>query len=208
MSSWRAFCHTVHLASLGVWAGAVVMAGATAAVAFPTLRDLNVRVSGPAPGFEDDHFRFAAGAVAQRVFLIGDVISFACAMLSGVTLLALIAVFGISARRPATIVRALALGVALASLAAMLLIVTPRINAASVQHFAAAKSGDAAAAAIHKHAVADLHPLARNLLFAEIVAVLVSLVSGAWSLATSPEAVGSPASNPYPEPDLLRRTSV
>lgn len=207
MSSWRAFCHTAHLTALGLWAGAITTSAATAAVAFPTLKALETRIGGLAPGFESDHYRFAAGAVAQRVFTIADIVAFACAMVAATTLLLLVAVFKIPPRRPATILRSMALAIAVASLAAMLLIVTPQINKASELHYAAAKAGDAPAAAQHKKAVDDLHPLASKLLMAEVVGVLVSLVVGAWSLASAapPERLPSGTANPYPEPELLRR---
>ncbi len=210
MSSWRSFCIAVHLTCLGLWAGSVAIAGATAAVAFPKLHAMRVLIQEPllARGFEEEHFRFAAGGVAQTVFLIADMVSFACAFASAVTLLAMVVWLKLPVKRASTYVRAVALGVALASLAAMLFVVTPQINAAGAQHLAAAKAGDVGAAAVHRNAVDELHPLASILLGAEFLSALIALFAGAWSLGGSPEVWAGESrarSNEYPEPDLLRR---
>ena len=214
MSSWRAFCHTIHLAALGIWAGAIALAAATAAVAFPTLKHMDVRIPSLPPGSESDHFRFAAGAVAQRVFNIGDIVAFGCAMLSALALLALVGAFKIPMKRPANALRALALTIAIASLAALLLVVTPSINAASEAHLAAVIAGNHEDAARHRAAVDDLHPLASMLMSIELVSVLIALLCGGWSLATGAQRSGAFAadapnpSNPYPEPALLKRKSI
>jgi hypothetical protein len=207
MSSWRSFCIAVHLTCLGLWAGAVAMAAATAAVAFPKLHHLEVRITEPklAPGFEQEHYRFAAGAVAQTVFLIGDMVSFVCAMGAALTLLAMVVWLKLPLKQGSTYVRALALGIALASLAALLFVITPQINAAAAMHLEAAKIGDVAAAALHRKAVDDLHPISSKLFGAEFLGALVALFVGAWSLGGSPsdESRATPAE--YPEPELLRR---
>ncbi len=207
MSSWRSFCIAIHLTSLGLWAGAIAISGAAAAVVFPTLRDMNVSVPGLSPMVEKDHFRFAAGAVAQRVFLITDILSFACALAAATSLLAMVVWLQVPVARSSMYIRALALGVALASLAAMLFVVTPQINTAAQLHLAAAKSGDLAAAALHRQAVDDLHPIASYLMGAEFFGALIAAFVGAWSVVASP-AADKPSAKPkpaeYPEPDLLR----
>ena len=207
MSSWRPFCIAVHLTALGVWAGAVAISGVTAAVAFPKLKAMQVLIREPrvAPGFEDDHFRFAAGSVAQTVFLIADVLSFACAFAAAATLLAMVVWLKLPTRRVSTYVRALAVGIALAALAASLFVVTPQINAAAAQHLRAAIAGDAAASVVHRGAVADLHPLASALLMLQLVGALVAVFAGAWSLAELPMQERAIRGEAYPDPDLLKR---
>ena len=66
MSNWRGFVEGLHLSSLGLWAGSVIMSAATAAIAFPTMKQMGVRVPEIAPAFEGDSYRFAAGAVAAK----------------------------------------------------------------------------------------------------------------------------------------------
>lgn len=194
----------VHLTCLGLWAGVVAISGATAAVAFPTLKAMDVRVPGLAPGFESDHYRFAAGAVAQRVFLIADIVSFTCALGAAASLLAMVLWLKLPVAKGSLFVRALALGVGLAALAAALFVVTPQINTAAQLHLAAAQAGDEAAAAVHRKAVNDLHPMASYLLGAEFFGALIALAAGAWSLGESPARVKPPGPPEYPEPALLR----
>jgi hypothetical protein len=207
--SWRSFCTALHLTCLGLWAGGVLISGATAAVAFPTLHEMNVHLPDIPDAFQGDAYRFTAGAVAQRVFLIADMLSFACAMIAGITLLALFFLGGLERNRPSTYVRALAYGIALASLAATLFVVTPSIAAASRDHLRAAKAGDTAAADLARRASADLHPLATNLLVAEFLGATLALFVGALAAARasvpapSPTVSGSPT---YPEPALLKRS--
>ncbi|HMN41142.1 MAG TPA: hypothetical protein PKE29_09875 [Phycisphaerales bacterium] len=211
MSNWKPFCTAMHLTALGLWAGSVAMAAATAAVAFPTLKALGVELPSVGAAFQPDAYRFAAGAVAASVFFISDVVAFACAMIACVTLLVLMLGGHLGPRRPSTYVRALALGVAVASLAAILFVVTPGISAGAKGHLAAARAGDEKAAAMHKQAVDDLHPISTNLLAAEFASVLVALFLAAWAAGGGgpgegppgvSEADGRPA---YPEPALRRR---
>lgn len=207
MSSWKPFCIAVHLTALGLWAGAVAISGATAAVAFPKLKAMQVLIREPkvAPGFEDDHFRFAAGSVAQTVFLIADMVSFACAFAAAVTLLAMVVRLKLPTRRVSTYVRALAVGIALAALAASLFVVTPQINAAAAAHLQAVIAGDAPAAAAHRKAAADLHPFASVLLMLQFGGALIAAFVGAWSLSELPGQERSSQTSAYPEPDLLKR---
>jgi hypothetical protein len=205
MSPWRSFLVCVHLASLGLWLGVSVGVVATAAIAFPAMKALGVRVTSLPESAENQH-RFVAGAVAQRVFLFGDTVAFACALLSAASMAGLLVAGVWPLRRPGTLVRALAMGVALASLASMLLIVTPSINAASRAHFAAAMAGDSAVAAEHARAVDDLHPMASALMLSMIVSVLIVLLGGLWAVARGGGARDSdePRRGSLPEPALLR----
>lgn len=204
MSTWRAFCETLHLVVLGLWLGTLFAVGAAAAVIFPTTKALNVRLA-DFPGDGADHYRIVAGRVAERVFLIGDAVMFPCALIAAATLGVLFAFHRIPVARPAAIIRSLAMGVALASFAALLLIVTPGINKGAQGHFAAAKMGDAAAAQMHRAAVDDLHPIATLLLFVEFVSIFIALVCGAWSLARPHASVPTPISTSgYEVPALAR----
>lgn len=207
MSPWRSLMITVHLASLGVWLGVTAGVAATAAIAFPTARDLGVRVV-DLPETAASQHRFVAGAIAERVFLFGDTVGFGCALLAAATMGALLTMGAWSARRPGTLVRALALGVALAAFASMLLIVTPGINAASKRHLSAARAGDVEAAATHAKAVDELHPLASRLMAAQAVGVLVVFVGGLWSISRRGGAAGDvepvTSGSRLPTPALLK----
>jgi hypothetical protein len=72
-------------------------------------------------------------------------------------------------------------------------------------HLAAAKAGDLTAAAAHKQAVDELHPLSGNLIAGELLGALVALVVGCWSLAKPAASAVEGPRNPYPEPALRKR---
>jgi hypothetical protein len=201
----KSLCTALHLTALGIWAGVVGLSAATAAVAFPAMRDLGVRVTSIAEPFQKDAYRFAAGAIAGKVFLIADAVAFACSLIACITLLVLV-LRGHVARRPATYFRGLALGVALASLAAIMFVVTPGITAGAKGHLDAARAGDEKAAAMHRQAVDDLHPISSKLLGVEVAAVLTALLMGGWAAgaSSSAPAEGRAAGSVYPEPALRR----
>lgn len=206
MSPWKALCETVHLASLGLWLGVLGAAAAFAASVFPVMRELDPSLPAYA-AYTGEHWRIAGGMMAQRVFLISDVVQFVCAVLSVSTLGCMIALFGLPRMRPATIVRACALGLALACAAGTIIIVAPQLNGATRGYWAAARAGDMAAATMHRSAVDSLHPTASRLMGGTIAFVAIALFSGLW--ATVRPWTGSsdaPARNEsIQEPALLKR---
>jgi len=59
--------NAVHIITLSLWAGAIAATGLLAAIAFPTMKDLNPQL----PGITADnaeHWRIAAGAIFNRAF--------------------------------------------------------------------------------------------------------------------------------------------
>jgi hypothetical protein len=204
MTTWRAFWEGVHLCVLGLWAGVLVGVGVCAAVVFPTLKGVGVRL----PEYSSDpsgHYRIAAGMVAQKVFLVGDFLMFPLSLVAAVTLGILIVVYRVSSVRAAMMVRGIGLSFAIAALAALLLVVTPQINAASQRHWAAARIGDASAAAPHIKAVDDLHPIATLLMSIEFIGVVIALGAAAWShTMRAPLPDTSASSGKLPEPALLK----
>lgn len=173
-------CATVHLLALALWLAGVLASGLAAAVAFPTVKALAPRLTDYA-GPSDQHFLVIAGSVARRVFLIADVVSFACATIASGTMILLVAVFREPRGRPATIVRALSLGVGVAALASLLLIVTPRLDAATAAHWQALRVNDAPQIALHKAGVDDIHPVASRLVSVMAGAVFIALAAGLWA---------------------------
>lgn len=208
MERYRALCQTVHLLALGLWTGVLVAAGAFAASVFPIMKGLNPRL----PAFEKysgEHWLIAGGKVAQRIFLITDIVQFVCAVLSIGTLGCMIWLFGLPRRRPSTIVRALALGVALACAAGLIIVVAPQLNAALRLYWAAAEAGNLEAVAPHRAAVDELHPLSSKLMVGTLISVLTAFIAAAWSAsrpwkdAEAAEGIG-PAGARYEQPALLR----
>jgi|GEM_PF-569788 len=212
MTPWHRFTQMAHLVSLGLWLGTVVMSSAAAAVIFPTLKRLDAHL--PAyEAYDGPHWLLAAGMVAERVFLIGDLVQFPCAIVAVVTLAVLIGVFRAGGPRVSLALRVLGLTVAVAALAAQLLIVSQAMNRSITAYRAAALAGDTEAALRHQAAFNDLHPIASNLMATVMVSVLVALAAGAWGAggtgdagtATGSNTPASPPDGPrLEEPMLLR----
>ncbi len=205
MSSWKGFCEVVHAVALALWLGFVVAAGTFAALVFGVSRSFDPRL----PEFEaytGEHYLIIGGKMAQTVFFAADVVQFACAMLAIVTLIALFRVRADEARRPAMVVRASALAVASAALASLLVIVNPKIVAATRDYWQAARAGDMTTAAAHRAIAGDTHPYASALMAAAALMVLIALVAGIWSLARPhvPASASASSGERLPEPALLR----
>lgn len=184
MTRWRAFCETVHIVALALWLGAAVSAGAQAAAAFPLMKSLDPRL----PAFSHytgEHWLIAGGKIAQRGFLVADVVQFPAALLAFGTLGWMIAARTLAPHRASTIVRSLALAIALAAFASLLLIVTPRFNTALTAYWQAALAGDNASTATHKAAVDELHPMLSNLMGVMAASVFIALIAGIRSALTT-----------------------
>lgn len=202
MNAWKALCETVHLGALGIWAGFLGATGAMAAGAFPIMKRLDPILPGYAK-YPQDHWKIAAGSVVQRGFLVLDLVQFVCAVLSVGTLGCLLAFFGLPKRRPATIVRAFAMGLALAGAAGSIIIVSPQLNTAIRLKWAAMAAGDAAAVAAHGAAVDQLHPIASKLLGGTLVCVLAALFAGLWATTKAWGPGSEPRASQYERPGLL-----
>lgn len=211
MNRWRAFCETVHLAALGLWLGFVLASGTFAAILFPTMRQSQPTL----PDFSawpGEHWIIAAGRVGNRVFFAVDIAQFTFAMLSGFTFVALIAFLGLPRTRPATLIRATALGVAMACAASQVIIVGPKMNSLMTRFWAAASEGQITAAEMFKSEFDRTHPIGSGLLYGSCISVFIALIAGLWSVtrggsvatSTSPGNT-SPA---YEEPALLKARRV
>jgi hypothetical protein len=206
MTGWKAFCETVHLGALGIWAGFLGATAAFAASAFPIMKQLDPMLPAYAR-YPQDHWKIAAGSVVQRGFLINDIVQFVCAVLAVGTMGCLIALFGLPRRRASTIVRACSLGVAMACAAGSIIIVSPQLNAAIRLKWAAAAAGDLAAAARHGQAVDILHPISSKLLGATLVFVLLAFFAGLWGTCRGREQGAqdrNTAADRYEQPALLK----
>ena len=172
---------TLHLTAIGVWCGALFGAGVAAAVAFPTMRNLDPTLAAY-PEYTGEHWMLAAGRVAARVFVITDIAQFVCAFLAVVGFM--LATFaGDRTRSWLRFFRAAALGAAFLLVSYHLLIQAPRMDRDLRAYWDAAASGDNDAALIHQEAFSRQHPNASRTMTATFIATLATLGLGAWSLA-------------------------
>lgn len=196
----RAIIECTHITSLAIWLAATLGATLTAALAFPILKSLHPTLP-DYPSFQDQHYLIAAGSVAQRGFLIADLVQFPASIIAVITLAVPVVFMNAPIKRPAGIVRMLTVAVALAACASLLLIVTPQLTAATQAHWAAMKAGDAAAVARHKASVDEIHPVASRLTGTMAISVLIALIAAVWSLAR-PWTASEPRLSVYQEPKL------
>lgn len=181
---------TVHLTALGVWSGALFGAGVAAAVAFPTMRDLQPTL-GAYPAYTGEHWILAAGRVAAKVFVITDIAQFVCAFLAVVGF-ALATFAGRRNRSWLRFFRAASLGVAFLLVSYHLLIQGPRMDHDLRAYWDAASAGDNPRALVHQEAFSRQHPGASRIMTATFIATLTTLALGAWSLSTERPAETAP----------------
>jgi hypothetical protein len=78
--------HALVTAALAIWLSAVVASGFAAAITFPTLKELQVRI--PAyEGFDGEHWRMAGGKIGWAVFTASDFVQPAMALIAAIGLL-------------------------------------------------------------------------------------------------------------------------
>jgi hypothetical protein len=180
----------LRIGALGVWAGALLMTGATAAIAFPTMRELGPTL--PTFGaYPEDHWSIAAGHIMQRVFGISDWTQIACALVVAVSLIAEAASVGWRRLGIAWQVRgAVMLGAVGCSLYSVL-VMSPPMNVTLDAYWEAAKAGNVEVAHANKAEFDSDHVLARRLMtatFALVVAALVTTaVGGGTARGARPE---------------------
>ena len=184
----RAICETIHLGALGLWAGAVLMTGVTAALVFPTMKGLDPSL----PGFEaytGDHWAVAAGSVMNRAFLAADWIGLVCGLVATATLVIVIVGVRVRGVRPATVLRWVVLGAAIVVSVYTLAVLRPAMQRELVAHWDTARAGENAAAARHMARFNAMHPRASFILMAQLVLVASALGAGGYVALTEREVV-------------------
>jgi hypothetical protein len=207
MSRSRRITESVHIAALGVWLGALLLAGTAAAMTFPVLKDLNPSLPRFAR-YDGPHWLLAGGHVVQRVFLALDLAQFVCVVVAGATLTLALVRQGLSLRRGTTFVRIALLLALVAILSYRLGFLEPRMQGTLREYWAAAEAGNNAAAAGLKEAFDQGHPVERTLLTVTAGLVLASIIAAVWSVAGgehADRAAERPAAGAELEVPLLAR---
>lgn len=189
MSTARRIGEAVHVAALGVWLGALILAGAVAATVFPLMRDLDPTLAAY-PGYDGPHWMLAAGKVADRGFFFADVVQFFGMTLALGTFI-LITLGRGAERRWSTFVRAAILLTLLGVLSYQFFVLNPRMQDNLHAYWLAAAAGDTPTAETHRQAFSADHPTASRVMGANAALVLAALVAAAAS-RTAP-------SHPRPE---------
>jgi hypothetical protein len=191
MNRYRAIAETVHLAALGVWLGAIGIAGAAAAVAFPTMRALDPTL-GAYAAFPGEHWPIAAGEVMFKVFQISDLVALACLVLAAGSLVAALVAGGLSGRRLSSRLRlAMMLALLLVQCWAMFVLM-PRMAHNAGEFWSAARAGDEMKAGEYRVRFSDDHPKSRRVSETLIVFILISMVATGASLTDVRERKATP----------------
>lgn len=178
MARFQRHCDTLHIVSASLWAGVVAMAGLTAAVSFPKMRELQP-VLAPYAAYEGEHWPIAAGTIANSVFFYADSAQLGLAMVAASTL-GYLAFHGKLGGRVVGIVRLLALGVALLAFGFQLFFVRPEMDTDLVLYWEAARNGETQLAQTHRDAFNDRHPTVSRLMGLTAASSLVLAVAGGW----------------------------
>lgn len=184
MTRGRRIVEAVHVAVLGVWAGALVLGGAAAAIVFPVMKNLDPKLPTFAK-YDGPHWMLAGGQVGQRVFFVLDVVQFACVILSGATLVLALVKFGLNVRRVSTFVRVAVLLGLIGVLAYRLGFLEPRMQEALKSYWAAAQAGDNEGAARFRAVFDGGHPIETTLMSVTLGLVVAGLIAAVWSVAGS-----------------------
>lgn len=191
MRAWLRASETAHITALAVWLGTIGMTAVAAAVIFPQMRELDPTLPGY-PKYTGEHWMLAAGHIANRIFVIGDMIQAACAVVAGLTLAAALMArrfspFGISAG-----LRMIGMLVAFGSLSYQFGSLRPDMRRNLDQYWVAAQEGRNEDAEMYRTRFRELHPAASRSLAIGGGAVLVALLAGGWSLSARPRLVPLP----------------
>lgn len=176
----RTLCEGVFLGSVGLWAGVIAMVGAVAAIAFPTVRELDPALAEYA-AYPGEHWRIAAGAVMNRAFLLADGVGGAVVLLATGAVVVMLASGRVRAGTPAMVLRLAALAVGAGLTVYTLAAFRPEMQGHLETFWSAARAGEVNEAETARAAFDAMHPRASFLLIAQLVAAGWAFGAGAWS---------------------------
>ncbi len=177
--SIRRVLTTVHCACLSIACGIVVATGVAAAIAFPTMRDMNPRFSDLAA--LDDQWMIAAGSIMARVFAI-------TAMIAGgfiaVAVLAYIAQFLRESRRAfgATLIRTLLLAGLVGVFVHYAGFLLPEMNETFHALLDAGRANEIESVGRLREEFESMHPAASRDLTAVAILTFLCALFSAWPL--------------------------
>ncbi len=180
----RTFLETVHLSAMGIWVGTLGMAGASAAIVFPTMRSLEPTL-GAYPLYTEPHWRLAAGHVAAKLFFASDLVQLVCAPLAGIALVLMVMKKVVPWPSRLIAGRLVVLTLLMAVLSYRFFVLAPRMDRDLALYRAAASAGEMEPAAQHLAAFNADHPTASRIMTTTFVLALLGLVIGAWSASSA-----------------------
>jgi hypothetical protein len=178
----RRLAEGLHMAFLGLWAGALIMVGIGAPLVFITMRQLDPALPEFA-SYSGPHYLVAGGQVVRRLFGI-------CDILQGIAVIAAAATLAIIARRTGvrglTALRLLLAAALTILLAYRFIILSPDLSATLLTSWDAARSGDTERASQLRAIYNQGHQFEQRLFGATAIMVLAMLALGCWALFKQP----------------------
>lgn len=168
---------------MGIWVGTLGMAGASAAIIFPTMRSLEPTL-GAYPLYTEPHWRLAAGHVAAKLFFASDLVQLVCAPLGGLALVLMVLKKAVPWPSRLIAARLVVLTLLMAVLSYRFFVLAPRMDRDLSLYRAAASTGEMEPAAQHLAAFNVDHPTASRIMTTTFVLALLGLVTGAWSASS------------------------
>lgn len=171
---------TVHLLTVGLWLGGLVMGAVVAAIIFPTMRELDPTL-GRFIAYPGEHADLGAGYIQARVFFAVDVLQFVGAFVGGIALAVSIGLRR-SLRSRVSFVRSLLFAAAALAFAYQFFVLSPRMDRNAQQYWRAAEAGQVEDADRFRDAFSADHPAATRTFGLIGVLVLCSFVTSAWTV--------------------------
>ncbi len=185
------------------WVSALVTAGISAAMAFPTMHEFAVEV----PKFRaldaSEHWSIAAGLLMERIFTLTDMIQLVAALLVIVGLVGSLALGSRRRQRISGVLRALCVLGAAGLLAYRILVLAPSMNASLHSYWNAAEAGKIDVAMRHRADFQAAHPTASRIYGVMFAMLIAGAAITAWSPPTP--KVNDRAATDLQEPELVRK---
>jgi hypothetical protein len=172
----RGWIDVLHVAALGVWLGAVVMAGYAAARIFPMVKALDPRLADYG-GYAGDHWLLLAGKVANSVLAGADVVQVVAAFVAVVTL-----VVATTGRTPTAslVARWATVLLVMGCLAYNLMVLRPRMSRNAEAYWSSALHGDNEGARTFQAAFTADHPAATRTMAGTACCLLLCIGAMSW----------------------------
>lgn len=181
MTRGRTVTECIHLLALGIWLGGLGVAGASAGQFFVIMRGLDPALPAYA-GYRGAHWSIAAGHMVQPLFLVVDIVQFACVLIAGATFVVAAMAMGLSLRRVSTFARALLILSLLTVLSYRFFVIAPGAMQSLAAYWQAAAAGQTDAALIHKGIFDAAHAVDRRLTMATLLLVVCAIATALWSI--------------------------
>lgn len=184
----RPIIDTAHILALAFWLAALLGSGAAAATLFPKLKALDPTLPAYA-AYPHEHWKIAAGFVANHLFFLADIVQFAAAFTATTTFA--LTLFFLNRTNTATkqrswslAIRGVSLAVALTAAAYLILVLGPDMALSLQNFYTAAQQGDIDAANTFRQAFDASHPKASTAMSTTAAAVLIALIAGVWNISS------------------------